>query len=113
MKQTKSMWKPKQKKAEAVHKEDSSDETETDDGYGETKELDLTAVANATAEKEAVLKEDSAEETKTDYWSSESKDVDFMAFSKATAQTEAVHKENSAEDTEKQLVGLVKQRKLI
>ena len=73
----------------------------------------MTAVANATAEKEAVLKEDSAEETKTDYWSSESKDVDFMAFSKATAQTEAVHKENSAEDTEKQLVGLVKQRKLI
>ena len=54
--------KPKET-AEAVHKEDSSDETETDDGSCETKEVDLTSVAKATAESEAVLKEDSAEET--------------------------------------------------
>ena len=36
-----------------------------------------------------------------------------MAVSKETAETEAVHKEYSAEETEKQLVVLVKQRKLI
>ena len=36
-----------------------------------------------------------------------------MAVAKATAETEAVHKEDSAEETETQMLGLVKQRKLI
>ena len=39
-----------------------SEEIETDDGSGETKEVDLTAVAKETTETEAVLKEDSSEE---------------------------------------------------
>ena len=50
---------------EAVLKEDSAEETHTDDGSDEVKEVDLTAVAKATAEIEALLKEDSAEEIDT------------------------------------------------
>ena len=41
---------------EAVLKEDSAEETDTNDGSGETLEVDLTAVAKATAETEAFLK---------------------------------------------------------
>ena len=41
---------------EAVLKEDSAEETDTDDWFGETKEVDLTAIAKATEEREAVLK---------------------------------------------------------
>ena len=42
--------------AEAGLKEDSTEEIPTDDWFGETKEVDLTAVAKATEESEAVLK---------------------------------------------------------
>ena len=38
---------------EAVLKEDSVEEIDTEDGSGETEEVDLTAVAKATAETEA------------------------------------------------------------
>ena len=47
--------------AEAILKEDSAEEIDTDEGSGETKEVVLTAVAKATAETEAGLKEDSTE----------------------------------------------------
>ena len=43
---------------EAGLKEDSAEVTDTNDGPGETEEVDLTAVAKATAETEAALKED-------------------------------------------------------
>ena len=89
---------------EAVHKEDS--ETETDDGSSETKEVDMTAVAKTTAETEAVLKEDSAQERDSDGGSGKTKEVDLT-------RTEAVLKEDSAEETVTQIVGPVKQRKLI
>ena len=41
---------------EAGLKEDSAEKINTDDWFGETKEVDLTAVAKATEESEAVLK---------------------------------------------------------
>ena len=98
---------------EAVLKEDSAEETDTDDGSGEAKEVnlekdtdggsdekkkfDLTAVSKATAETEEVLKEDSAEETDSDDWSGETKEVDLAAIAKATVETEAVLKQVSAE----------------
>ena len=41
---------------EAVHKEDSAEEIDTDDRTAETKENDAMAAAKATAETEAVLK---------------------------------------------------------
>ena len=41
---------------EAVLKEDSAEKIITDDGSGETKEVDLTAVPKVTAETEAVLR---------------------------------------------------------
>ena len=47
---------------EAVHKEDSAEETETDAGSGETKEVGLTDVAKATVETEAVILDQFAEE---------------------------------------------------
>ena len=46
---------------EEVLKEDSAEETDTDDWSGETKEVDLAAIAKATVETEAVLKQVSAE----------------------------------------------------
>ena len=45
---------------EAAHKEGSAEETDTDNGSGETKEVDLTTEAKETAETKEVLKEDFA-----------------------------------------------------
>ena len=73
----------------------------------------MTAVAKATADTEAVLKKDSAEEIDTDDGSGETKEFDLTAVAKATAETETVLKKDSAEEKETQMVGLVKQRKLI
>ena len=71
------------------------------------------AFAKATAETEAVLKEDPAQERDTGGGSGETKEVHLTAVAKATAETESVHKEDSAEETVTQIVGPVKQRKLI
>ena len=73
----------------------------------------MTAVAKATAETEAVLKKDSAYERDAVGGSGETKEVHLTAVAKATAETESVHKEDSAEETVTQIVGPVKQRKLI
>ena len=45
------------KHIEVVLKEDFAEETGTEHGSGETKEVDVTAVAKETAETEAGLKE--------------------------------------------------------
>ena len=65
--------------AETVLKEDSAEEIHTYDGSDEQKEVDLTAVAKATAETEAVLKKYSAEEKDTDDGSGETNEVDLTA----------------------------------
>ena len=54
------------------------EETETDGGSGETKEVDLSAVAKATAETEAVLTEHFAELRDTDEESGETTEVDVQ-----------------------------------
>ena len=66
-----------------VKTEDFAEETETDDGSGETKEVDLTAPTKATVETEAVHKKDSAEETVTDDGSGETNGVCLTAGAKA------------------------------
>ena len=49
---------------EAVLEADSAEETDQNDGSGETQEVDLTAVAKATPKTEAILKNIFAEEIK-------------------------------------------------
>ena len=69
-----------------------SEELDTNVGSDETKEVDLTTVAKATAETGAVLREDSAKVTDTNDGSGETIDVALTAVAKATAETEAVLK---------------------
>ena len=78
---------------EAFHKEDSFEETDTDGGSGETKEVDLMAVAEATVELEAVLREDSADETGTDEEPGETNEVG--GGSSETKEVDGSSKSNS------------------
>ena len=88
---------------EAVLKEDSAEETDTNDVSDETKEVDFTAVAKASPETEAVLDHNFAEETDTD------EEIDVTGEAQVTAET--VLKEDCA-GRQTHIWSLVKRRRL-